>query len=124
MVSKIVKFDTDWLLEIRDLTVKDAISYLNTLEQSCILECHVDGEYTSSLFVPLALSEHEILDDEIEKLQNLIMLHKIRIRDNIGLCKVYETDNNYVGNKTREIVYLESVLKIIEGKLSELTKGN
>ena len=118
------EFNTDWLTEIRDLTVKAAISYLNTLDQSCILEYHIDGEYTSSLFIPLALSEHEIIDSEIEKLQNMIMLHKIRIKDKIGLCKVYDTDNNYVGNTKREIVYLESVLKILEGKLLELTKVN
>lgn len=88
MHTKQITVETDWLHEIDGLTAEKAIAYLQTLNQSHVLNFYVDGdthgcEVVANLYYVVPMSNDEIYAQHEKHYTKEIALYEKALQENI-----------------------------------------
>ena len=88
MHTKQITVETDWLHEIDGLTVDKAIAYLQTLNQSHVLNFYMDGdthgcEVIANLYYSVPMTNDEIFAQHEQRYTKEIALYEKALQENI-----------------------------------------
>ena len=79
MYTKTIEIKTDWLSEIDGKSVADAIAYLQTLEQSHVLDCYIEGDTHGCQIVTLLTYQEPMTNQEIYGMLEKRYLKEIKL---------------------------------------------
>ena len=79
MYTKTKEIKTDWLAEIDGKSVSDAIAYLQTLDQSHVLDCYMEGDTHGCQIVAQLTYQEPMTNQEIYIMLEKRYLQEIKI---------------------------------------------